>query len=83
LYASHLFDVSKFIACCVTMHCCVPLGIGTYGAGATGDATIPGVFLHVTWQLMPGVSFNFLFAVGLRASMMPGASVIFGVVMVG
>ncbi len=74
--------VSKLIACHVTICCWAPLGIGTYGAGITGDAMMPGVLLHITLWWMHGVSFNFLFAVGLRASMMPGASVILGIVMI-
>jgi hypothetical protein len=82
LHASCSFDVSKFIACSVTIRCCAPLRIGTCGAGATGDATIPSVLLCITRQWMWGISFNFLFAVGLRASMMLRASVIRGIVMI-
>jgi hypothetical protein len=83
LHASRLLAVSKLIPCLVTIHWFTTLGIGTYGAGATGDATMPWVLYHVTQRCTWGVSFKFLFAVGLQASMMPGASVILGTVMIG
>jgi hypothetical protein len=63
--------------------CCAPLGIGTYVAGTMGDATMPGVLLRVTRWWTRGVSFNFRFAVGLQASMMPGTFVILGMVIIG
>ncbi len=53
------------------------------GAGATGVEVIPGVLLRVFRQCNRGVSFNLLFTVGLRASMIPGASVISGSVIMG
>ncbi len=83
LHISCLLAVSKLIACLVTIRWFAPLGIGTYGAGATGDATMPGVLFCVTRQCTQGISFKFLFAVGLQASMMSGASVILGTVMIG
>jgi hypothetical protein len=83
LHVSQLLAVSKLSACFVTIRCCAPLGIGTYGARATGDAKMPRVLLCVTLRWTHGVPFNFRFAVRLRASMMPRASVILGIVMIG
>jgi hypothetical protein len=49
------------------------IGIGSI---TRGTGSIPGVLLHVTRQWRRGVVFNVRFAVGFRACMMSGASVI-------
>ncbi len=54
LHASALVTVSKFTACCVTKHCCAPLGIQIDGAGVMGVATFLGVLLHVTLWFCEG-----------------------------
>jgi hypothetical protein len=84
LHTSHLVAMSELIACLlITIRCCTSLRMGTYRAGAMGGATIPGVLLRVTCWWTRGVSFNIRFAVRLRASIMPGAFVIPGIVMIG
>ena len=56
----------------------VGIGVITFGAGR-----IPGVLLRVTWQCSCGVVRNVRLAVGLCVSMMGGASVIQGIVIMG
>lgn len=36
------------MACLVTIRHCAPLGIGTYGVGATGEVIMPRVWFRVT-----------------------------------
>lgn len=76
-------SVREFMACRVTIRRCAPLGIGTYGGGETGGATIPGVLWRVCLRWTRGVVFSVRFAVGLREFIIPGASVIRGREMIG
>ncbi len=56
----------------------VGIGVITFGTGR-----IPGVLLRVTWLCSRGVVRNVRLAVGLRVSMMGGASAIRGIVIMG
>jgi hypothetical protein len=58
------------------------MGMGV-GVITFGDGRIPGVLLRVTWRCSRGVVRYVRLAVGLCVSMMGGASVIQGIVIMG
>ena len=71
------------IACRVTIRRCAPTGFGTKGGGDIGGATIPGLLLRVILPWTRGVFFSIRLAVGFRAFIMPGASVMRGMLIMG
>ncbi len=77
---SRLWHMSALIACCVTICCLAPLGIGLNIFGVTMPGIIPGVLYLVTRLCVCGIIFSTCLAVGLHESMIPGASVIHGMV---
>jgi hypothetical protein len=80
---SFSWHVSAFRVCCDTNYCLNPLGIGLYAAGVTMVGIIPGVLFLVTCLCVRGIVFSTLLAVGLCDTMIPGASVIRGMVIIG
>jgi hypothetical protein len=61
----------------------MPLGIGLYVSGLMMADIIPGVLFLVTCLCVRSITFSAHLAVGLCNSMIPGASVIRGMVSMG
>jgi len=77
-----ILDVARVGMALLVAHGKVRRGGGIV-AGRMINGTAPGVLFRVTWLCNRGVCFIVRFAVGLRASMIGGASVILGTVRMG